>query len=294
MNDSLLQLGDEVRISPYYDNWGAGALATIVEFDEMHWGRNSRMPFPPGVHVRTCQPVVQIRSGNNLNGHREKLWSSYIRLVDTEEEERRQKDWEARHEADPTDFAEEFIRPLPDTPFWEGDKARVVGGVNARSYRDGDGLCIVTSIDFRRIGTTTAIRTPYPIYTVTHADGSGGTTSFSDEDLVLVSRGNIWRHYHDEALVFGSIRSEARFYQQIGRTREVHNPNTENYRWTREEAIAAISQGVIHDFGSPFMSMANDRHGVSGFRYTDDEVGERVAAARLEEFGVLLELAGSR
>ena len=121
----------------------------------------------------------------------------------------------------------------------------------------------------------------------------GGTVCVRPTNLKLVSRGNVWKYYHNEPLEFADLREEAEFYHNIGRTKEVRNPKDDLYHWDDYagkvsepvEALQAIKDGLgdSMNVGSLFGLMSSPR--ITVYKFLDREVGERVRKATLEGFG---------
>ena len=83
-----------------------------------------------------------------------------------------------------------------------------------------------------------------PIYSVSSTMG-GCYTSFTEDALTLVKRGNVWNYYHNEPMIFASVKEELEFYHRMGFSEEVRNPNTGNYAWNSfEEIKEAILKGI--------------------------------------------------
>ncbi|PIU03595.1 hypothetical protein COT44_02245 [Candidatus Shapirobacteria bacterium CG08_land_8_20_14_0_20_39_18] len=134
-----------------------------------------------------------------------------------------------------------YLRDLPDTPFWEGDvvKQLPIEG-NERTW-------VVCGIDWWN--------EPYYSLAETIEDFSG-RRSYAN-DLVLVSKG----------MVFSSLREKAILFQLMGRARLVRNPSRNDkmlYRWTRQEIKDSIKKGLIHGFTreSGLLGELEDQNGV--------------------------------
>jgi len=156
---------------------------------------------------------------------------------------------------------------LPETKFWEFDLVSTERG-----------LTTIVEVDYRRIHETCYDGSPWPIYTI---NIPAGTTSVTEDSISLVKRGNLWNYYHDEPMVFVDLQEEASFFIRIGETTEIRNPSNGWYRWTKDEAIAAIKSGSIHIY--TISDMFGTPHIVAR-RFNNEELGTRVAKATMEGF----------
>ena len=95
-----------------------------------------------------------------------------------------------------------------------------------------------------------------------------------ETDLMLVRRGNPWKHLHGAPPAFTSVHDEARFWLEAGDVREVRRPFGAK-RWTRPLLIKALEKGTIDTWrGQPGAYAA--------YRFNDREVSERVRAFHQE------------
>lgn len=93
--------------------------------------------------------------------------------------------------------------------------------------------------------------TPYPFLDIEAVDGNQGTTAISLSDIVEIhQRGLHWMWEHDrDNIQFKDIQQKAQFFTQLGFREELRNPRTNNYAWTKDEALHAIRNGEADAFG---------------------------------------------
>lgn len=233
MIDELMGIGDEVVITISRENreWGYNPCpdstkATVLGFSEIHYGRLGNFGLKPGVYVNRAWVKLLLEDGRE---HTE--WSGRLELTDKAEYERRLTEFRKRQKENPDNwYSKEFLRELPETPFWEGDFVRVYGRsglINIYSEmppeRDPDIFQIIR-IDYHYLTERTQVGTKWPAYKISDKLGSGWHTSASEDDMMLVERGPVWKFYHDEPITFGNIKEEANFFESLGHTEEVRNP----------------------------------------------------------------------
>lgn len=281
MIEAVMRVGDEVTITIPKENreWGYnpcpdGTIAVVLGFSEIAYGRLSNLGVKPGVYVNRSWVLLRSRKEGSLTE-----FSGYLEFADKAEYERRVALYRRHQQEWPSGWRDkEFLRDLPETPFWEGDIVRV-------SSSDNRQLQIV-SIDYANLAEKTQLGGKYPAYRVSDSLGAGWHTSASEDDMVLIERGPVWKLFHDEPVTFGSLVEEAQFFQQIGHFEEVPNPRNGLYSWTREEALEAIRAGIIHGFSlsGAFLGLSSS---IRAIRFTDEDLGKRVAQATLEGFGLV-------
>jgi len=290
----LMRIGDEVAITiPQEDRkWGYNPCpdetkATILGFSEIHYGRLGNFGLKSGVYVNRSWVKVRLPDGKEYYE-----FSGRLKLTDKADHKRRLVAFRKFQQEQPDNWrSEEFLRELPETPFWEGDFVRTHGRSAVTSVysemppdRDPDVFQII-GIDYGYLTEKTQIGTKYPAYRISSNLGSGWSTSASEDNMVLVERGPVWKFFHDEPITFGDIKEEAEFFESIGHTEEVRNPDNGLYRWTKEEVLKAIKSGLVHGFwvdDTPFGSEL----GIRAKRFKDEDLGRRVAQATLEGFGI--------
>lgn len=279
--EAVMQVGDQVTITIPKENreWGYdpfpdGTKAVILGFSEIAYGRLDNLGVKPGVYVNRSWVILNSWEEGPLI-----QFSGRIELVDQKEYARRVALYRQHQQESPGDWRDkEFIRDLPETPFWEGDIVRV-------SSLDNRQLQIV-SIDYVRLTEKTYYGATFPAYKVSDNLSAGWHTSASENEMVLVERGPVWKLSHDEPLTFGSLAEEARFYERIGHVEEVPNPKSGLYSWTKEEVLDAIRDGIVHGF-SVSGSFLGTKPSICAKRFTDENLGKRVAQATLEGFALV-------
>lgn len=299
MIEEVLRIGDEVTLTIPEENrqWGYnpcpdGTNATVLGFSETYYGRIGNLGFKPGVYVNRYWVKLHMQDGRE---HTEFI--ARLELADKNEYERRVTEFSKAQQEGPRDFHDnkEFIRELPETPFWEGDKVHVnarlaltvVTGEMPPDY-DPDIFTIV-GIEFYRLNQKTKIGTKYPAYNISDKLGSGWHTSANEDDMKLIKRGNVWKFYHGEPLQFADIREEADLFMMLGRYKEVRNPKTGYYSWTKEEVLEAIKNGTVHTFSlgrGIFEFIWDPPTRISAYEFMDVNLGERVRQATIKGFNL--------
>lgn len=235
---------------------------------------------------------------------------SDISLADVEEWKRRyREEWfEPIHVDKLRGFIEhenllsgnERVGDLPEPAFYEMDSVRIdpkllVDDHTLYTNSEGQEMELrVTAIDYGfeyrdgDVGNHYQL-TRYLKQTGEHA--RAGSISAREDQLILESRGNVWRHYHGEACVFRSLREEADFARGMARVRDVPHPHTRLYAWTVEEALAAMRRGEIDGMGVEsdakglmFGRSVEATHVAWAYRFDDRDLGERVRKVTLDGF----------
>lgn len=287
MIDDVLQVGDEVVITIPQENrdWGYnpcpdGSKAIVLGFSEIAYGRINNFGYKPGFYVNRAWTRVRLE-----DGHEYSELSMRLELIDQAKYERRLDVWRKRRESGELKRAE-FLHDLPDTPFWEGDRVRILR-TKLTPPDESPWEAVITSIDYRDLGSTTLVGTPYPAYKISDKLGAGWHTSASGADMDLVERGNVWKFFHDEPLEFADLSEEATFFQLLGLIDDVRNPATGTYAWTKDEALETIKNGIGDAIlVSSLRFSFDDPPNISVVKYRDEKLGRRVAAMTLEGFGV--------
>jgi hypothetical protein len=123
-----------------------------------------------------------------------------------------------------------------------------------------------------------------PEYTIEPARGNGGTTWVNESDMTLIRRGNVWKHFNGEKLVFADLREEADFFSLLGHTEEVRNPACNLYKWEKDEVLKAVRDGIVDGFtmGGGIFGQGFAR--INAVRFRDRELGERVRQETIRGF----------
>lgn len=281
----LIKLGDKVVINIEKESrdWGYspcpdGTKAKVIGFSEIHYGRTVNFGKEPGVYPNTSWVKLRMPDGTE---HTE--WDGRLTLIDNKEYKRRLD--ESKKVPYNQRVNRQKIRDLPDTPFWEGD---FVTGYELTS-RNID-PAVVNRIDFQYLDKKRDDGSPFPIYVISDKMNGGWTMSFNDEELSLVARGQIWKYYHNVPFSFVDLKEEAEFFKMLGKYDEVPSPVTNLYKWTKDEVLEAIQNGICDGF---FMSNGlfgfsdKDESRISAVRFHDRDLGKRIAAKTLEGFDLL-------
>lgn len=288
MIGELLRIGDKVVIEIPKENreWGFnpvpdGTVAEITGFSEIHYGRLNNFGRESGVYENRSWVDLKLDSGETLN-----LSTCFVELQDKEQLNARKKIRKALMDQDPDFLSKEKtrLRDLPDTIFWEGDFVKFRPGSKLATDHP-EGLQIV-GINYEYIGQICDDGvTPMPLYRVSEGLKGGWHMSVGELDLVFVERGPVWKLAHDEPVEFDSLEDEANLANMMGRTKELRNPKSGLYSWTKDEVLAAIADGYAHGFsvssGGLFVPNTLNH---SAVLFADEDLGRRVAAATLEGF----------
>lgn len=287
MLGECLEIGDEVVITVEKENrdWGYnpcpdGTKATVVGFTEIDYGRTHNFGHKPGIYLNRSWVEIKSQDG--------KQWaesSTRLELTDSTLADARLKKYRVKLETTPWRDLKEFVRELPPTDFWEEDMVKVKEGDNPlpQHFLEREAGKIF-KIDYLKLHTFTRVNTWWPAFDVSFENF--GTTGFNQTHLTLVSRGNVWKYYHDEMLEFADLKEEAEFYMNLGHTEEVRNPKSRLYVWTKDEVLKAIKDGIVDGFNllqplfGPFDALPN----IHAYKFRNEEVGKRVAKATLEGF----------
>ncbi len=288
MIGKLMRVGDKVVITinkeerDYgYNPCPDGTKAIILGFSETYYGRLGNFGLKPGIYVNREWVKLRLKDGREYTEG-----SGRLELASKAEYKRRLGAFR-KEQSDDWRNGEEFIRELPETPFWEGDFVRVrcrsaVTSVYSEMppIRCPD-VFQITGIDYDHLAERTQAGTRYPAYYISNKLGAGWYTSASEDDMWLVKRGLVWEFCKGKPLTFGDIGEEAQFFELLGHTEEVRNPANDSYAWTKEEVLAAIRSGLVHGF-SVVGNFSGSKYLISAKRFKDKDLGRRVAQATLE------------
>ncbi|MBP9667424.1 hypothetical protein KBD87_01275 [Candidatus Saccharibacteria bacterium] len=278
---ALLRIGDNVifNVTPrhrsqtndYHGLPDDGTKGVVLDF-------KYRVTYNPRVPVWVDQPgVYHTRSAIEVllkDGRRFVLDADLIDMVDQKEKRRRD---EASRGADGAICISPIrLHDLPETKFWEQDKVLV---------RLPDGRkenMTVARINFSDIHLRRPDGSPYPLYDVNRIV-DGNSIGVDESQMELVERGNVWKLYHNEPLLFSSLKDEAIFSELIGHTDEVRNPNNGLCLWTKDEVLKAIKDGDVHGY-SISCRFFEPGSMVRAVRYHDTKLGKRIALATVRDF----------
>lgn len=277
-DEVVFEIGPEARIwhSDVYRNIPDGAKGVVCGFYDaiLYYGRTGSGARKQGVYHHKGAVSVWLPDGRIVPG------DCHVQMVDKDEEKRR--DVAMRDERGVLRHEEVRLGDLPSTQFWEEDRVTVRlpnrrGGVNEEE-------AVVARIDYGSIHKRRDGGSPWPFYDL-RLWGGGVGASAEESWMTLVERGPVWKFYHGEPIGFASINEEAKFFDLIGRTEEVRNPANGLYDWTEEEAIGAIRSGIGHSISVSISFLGSDSR-ISVKRFRDGDLGQRVARATLERFGL--------
>lgn len=280
----LVELGDRVIIKTEKSCnqvYPRGTIATVIGFSESYRGRIHNFGSKPGVYVNKMWVTIRLE-----NGFKDTKSSGDIELINKAEYARRVTAFEKLQQEQSNNWSEnEFLRELPETPFWEGDFVCV-------PKQDTSMIVICTEtppqdpleiFQINRIDYLHTNEPNYPAYEISDRLGSGWHTSATADDIALLERGPVWKYYHGETITFNSIEEEAKFFDLLGHDDEVRNPINGKYLWTKKEVLDAIRKGFAHGF-SISDSIGTGTPRITALHFRDEELGRRVAQATLQGF----------
>jgi len=288
MNGDLIEVGDVVVLDVCKENrdWGYnpgpdGTRAEVVSFGEIDYGRGSSFGRKPGIYVNRCWLDIRFLEGDK-KGEVVCLGTFHLAPEDLEKYERLTKERQERftrlrEQGDESGFTadKEFLRELPDTLFYERDLVRFIGG-----HWEGK-AGYICKIDYKEMEATRDDGSPWPFYNVQLDEG--GMVSAEERHISLVERGNIWKEFHGETVVFESLEEEAAYHKMMGRAREIRNPKDDLYSFTKDEALDAIAAGLGHAIAVGSGLFGGDMR-TSVHRFDDEELGSRIASETLKGF----------
>lgn len=255
----LAQIGDKAKLKIGKENrdWGYnpgpdGMEVEIVGWSEIAWGRLQSYNKVPGIYENRSWPIVRFP-----DGHESSISTCHLECE--------------KH----LYGAGKRIRDLPETKFYEWDEVKCV------TRRGNDK--VVLGIDYEWMKQKRIDGSPMPHYRVGPDRSGGSYCSYGDSDLELVSRGPVWKYFHNEPVSFETEMEEFQFFYALGHFVEVRNPRSSLYSWTLEEAIESAGEGICD-----CLYMSNGLFGGMGHlgvvRFNDRELGERARKRFLKEF----------
>lgn len=164
---------------------------------------------------------------------------------------------------------DKYLRELPNTPFWEGDRVRV---------EDQD--LFVAYIDYPTLGKLLEDGSRYPSYHVNPDFYGGGYMPVSEDRLELTGRGNIWKRAHGQPLEFIDVMEEGAFFWMQGEAEEVRHPIKGYSTWTIKEALVAIKKGEFHGI----QPVRFNPSAYTALRYNNPDLGARLGIAIIDYF----------
>lgn len=293
--EQFIQLGDKVRV--YIDDESRayghpqlafefdGKIGEVVGFAQNESIHDRSYSGKTGVYSKRGLPLVRFEDGTG-----DFFGAANLSFVDEDLKTSRQDARTARggHETDEQYSNTTWLRPLPETPFWEGDIVQVVSerwGGNFGAACKGCPTSAILKVD--RIDYYSALKDPEKLYynvSGKYASGHGtGQVSVKAPELILVERGNMWKYHHGEPLMFIDLQDEIRLHMNTHRVHEVKNPKYDLYRWSLKEAVTAVREGTVDGF-----CVSNGFFGsgpsIRVQRFEDRDLGERVRAKTIEGF----------
>ena len=277
----LMKVGEMVIVNIPDENWEwgyrpvkqqKGTKAKITGFDEIAYSYVQNYGREPGIYTNY--------SWVYLEGIKGSVSSCFLEPDDVAEYKKRLKDFHAGKCHD-----EKPLRPLPKMKFWEGDIVSI--DWHGKPCWENDKEFSVIARRYENLEAKRNDGSPMPEYTIGPARGNGGTTWVNESDMTLIRRGNVWKHFNGEKLVFSDLREEANFFTMLGHTEEVRNPACNLYKWEKDEILAAVRNGTVDGFtmgGGLFGGMLGGEPQIRAQRFRDRELGERVRQETIKGF----------
>lgn len=166
-----------------------------------------------------------------------------------------------------------YSGPLPETPFWEGDRVKLKS-VSSRADPEG---WVVREIDYDSPPNTDDY-----VYRITSTRPELRHEYWGD-GLELLARGNLWKMEHGEPMSFAGIEEEGLFYKSLGMSDKIRHPmDGIDLAFDFPQAIQVLRAG-----GADQMKVRNkSRPDYILIKYDNEEFGERMRAHTLTKFGL--------
>lgn len=285
--DRLLVPGDRVvcKMDPEARGYGQkgppdGTLGTFKGHTRFRQNRSryglDRYFYEPGIYEADGVAIIEWDDGSSdVSG-----WAH--EMADKDEYERRFAAYHAVKDK-PHNYGENIVRvgDLPETKFYELDIVRT-------KFPDTERTGLRTRVAAVQWGWEKHPNQVGNVYQIDWVDENGeyagmGHTYMNDGDLELVERGNLWKEFHGEPLVFKSLKEEIAFARGTGRYKEIRNPASNLYSWTGREAIEAVRSGIADGF-----TMSGSFFGLSPrpslYKFENRDLGERVRQTTIAGF----------
>jgi len=259
---NIIQIGDKatINIGEESRSWGYnpgpdGMEVEIIGWGEIPYGRLGSFGRVPGIYENHSWPIVRFPDGKETS-----ISSCHL------------KSNKSFYGAE-----NKRLRDLPETEFYEWDEVKVVG---PRGYFDDN---VVTGIDYGWMTQKRNDGSPMPHYRVSPNRSGGSYCSYGDSDLELVSRGPIWKYFHNEPVEFADEMEEIKFFYALYHWDGVRNPRCDLYSWTRDEIVVAARDGLCDCMNVSDGLFGGGIH-LSAVKFRDRELGERARRLFLRGF----------
>lgn len=262
MITDLFAVGDRVKVKIPKESryWGFnpcpdGTQATILSFPEIDYGRTNNYGHKPGMYSNKSWAKIKLDNGSVIDSI-----STYHLLLDKKEENKRVKSYNIH------DKNTSYVRPLPKTKFWENDIVSI-------HYKNNP----VFESTIHRV---LYLENAYEIKVL-----NNNLLKLAEENLSLVRRGNVWRHFHGKKIFFSSLNDEAEFNLQLGLASE--QPNRGGvYSWSMSEALDALKDGRGHALVSRDMKLCFRGYDFCVYKFEDRTLGQKLANYTLAMIGI--------
>lgn len=248
--DSYIRIGDRVAVlidretrgwaGKQYEHIPDGTEGTVIGFNRnvKYVNRNRVYDDKPGKYKSNGLAIVKWDNGGN-----DRMSAHHIGPVNQLVHDFRRFEVDYKKAFD----MNEYICPLPELPYWEGDIVKTKESM-LRAHGGDNRDLIITSIDYYHLDQFCNDGvTPMPIYDVKLAGMTDSPmTRIRESDIeALIDRGNYWKLEHEEPLVFKDINEKLDFYNSIGQTQQVRNPRNNAYAWQIDEVAEAIKAKTV-------------------------------------------------
>lgn len=283
-----LRIGDMVvmHMDKEAREWGSkgvpdGTIGIVIGFHRFqdHRARINNYGHAPGVYMRNGCPMVRWFDGSvSEPGTSNLRW-----LHDHEKKKIERREDHLHNEA----FEYEArTGDLPELPFWEMDKVRII--LRKRRDRqpwDHTDVVRIHAIDYHRIDDKRNDGSPMPIYDVSPIEEGYGRISMETDDLELVERGNLWKWFNGQRdqVKFETIEDEVRFHAQLGMETQIECKQSGNYHWPLTAILPALQASEI-DVVRFSSGMFGSSGSMNAYKMDDPDLSQRVRAISLKGY----------
>ena len=228
----------------------------------------------PGVYELDGPVIIEWDNGlvSQPNGYK-------LEMVDKDEYERRLKEYHARVKeigwvaADAECDNRVRIGDLPTSKAWEQDFIKITSAKHGIEYG------VVAGIDYYHHDELGKVTYRFNI-TDENKNITGGQTYAREDEIEVLERGNVYKHYNGKPVTFKDLQEEAAFYAGMGKSEEVRNPANKLFSWTLVEVLAAVREGIVDSISVSNVPFAMTTK-ISATKFSDEELGARLRAATL-------------
>ena len=185
----------------------------------------------------------------------------FVEMLDKEESKKRTKNYFKNKKLG--NHKDKFLRELPDRKYWEGDIVKFQ-----------EKKMMIVGVDYWD---------EKKWYNISDNFGCGYYKMVQENNIELIERGNIWKHYHNENIEFKDLKDETNFNKLICKFDNMKNPRNDLYKWTLEETLESIREGYVDGFSVGITPLVGTKD-ITAIKFHDRELGKRVGEATLKGF----------